>query len=349
MNFSCTQEDLSRNSVTTEYWKQPEDREDIALATGIVLTIFLVLGIPWNLFVIVGTLYKRLYKQPTHILLLSLAFSNLLLCVLVMPFGIVTGFAREFVFGNSDYIRCQFCQLNGLLLIFFVESSFHILTLVSLDRFIYIKMAIKYYKIVTIKRVCVVIGSVWLLCLLLATPPLYQFGEIKFIFFCTIKLKGETQLTKNINYGILAGVESILPVSILVVTNVWVAVIAFKQLSKTKTPTVGSTSPKMNASSKYDKIVAKKQRKLVYLFGVTLLAYFITYIPTISILLATISGSTLHTCAFAVIYLCLFLHSILHPIIETGLQRDLYTLLKCNFQVVSACSKVGYVINITLQ
>ena len=93
---------------------------------------------------------KRLYEQPTHVLLLSLAFSNLLLCLLVMPFGIVAGFAREFVFGNNDYIRYQFCQLSGVLLTFFVESSFHTLTLVSLDRFIYIKMAIKYYKIVTV-------------------------------------------------------------------------------------------------------------------------------------------------------------------------------------------------------
>ena len=323
--------------MTTEYWKRDQFKElnDITLATGIVLTIFLVLGAPWNLFVIVGTLYKRLYKQPTHILLLSLAFSNLLLCLLVMPFGIVAGFAREFVFGDSDYIRCQFCQLSGVLLTLFVESSFHILTLVSLDRFIYIKMAIKYYKIVTIKRVCVVIGSIWLLCLLLATPPLYQFGKIEYVFSCSVALHGETQLTKNINYGILLGVESILPVSLLVVTNVWVAVIAFKHLSKLRTAIIGkshdpASSFKTDVPSENDRNIAKKQRKLVYLFGATLLAYFITYIPIIVVLFATISGSNLHTSAFAIIYLCLFLHSILHPIIETGLQRDLYTLLRCD-------------------
>ena len=333
MNLSCVGEELNRNSVTIKYWKQPEDREDIALATGIVLTIFLVLGAPWNLFVIVGTLYKRLYKQPTHILLLSLAFSNLLLCLLVMPFGIVAGFAREFVFGNSDYIRCQFCLLSGVLRTFFVGFSFHILTLVSLDRFIYIKMAIKYYKIVTIKRVCVAIGSIWLLLLLLATPPLYQFGKIEYVFSCSIVLHGETQLTKNINYGILLGVESILPVSLLLVTNVWVAVIAFKHLRKLKTVTVGkshdpTSSLETNVPSKN---ITKKQRKLVYLFGATLLAYFITYIPIIVILvLAIISGSTLHISAIAIMYLCLFLHPILHPIIETGLQRDLYTLLRCD-------------------
>ena len=135
----------------------------------------------------------------------------------------------------------QFCQLSGVLITLFQESSLHILTLVSLDRFIYIKMAIKYYKKVTIKRVCVAIGSVWLLCLLLATPPLYQFGEIEYVFSCSIALHGETQLTKNINYGVLLGVESILPVSLLVVTNVWVAVIAFKHLSKLRTATVGKS------------------------------------------------------------------------------------------------------------
>ena len=336
MNFSCVGEELSHNSVTTEYWKR-DQLNDTTLATGIVLTIFLVLGAPWNLFVIVGTFYKRLYKQPTHILLLSLAFSNLLLCLLVMPFGIVAGFAREFVFGNSDYIRCQFCQLSGVLITLFQESSLHILTLVSLDRFIYIKMAIKYYKIVTIKRVCAAIGFIWLLCLFLATPPLYQFGEIMYyVFSCTVVLPGETQLTKNINYGILLGVESILPVSLLVVTNVWVAVIAFKHLSKLRTATVGkshdpTSSLETDTLSENDRNIAKKQRKLVYLFGATLLAYFITYIPTISILLAAVFGffQRLHISALAIMYLCTFLHSILHPIIETGLQRDLYTLLKC--------------------
>ena len=326
--------------MTTEYWKR-DQLNDTTLATGIVLTIFLVLGAPWNIFVIMGTLYKRLYKQPTHILLLSLAFSNLLLCLLVMPFGIVAGFAREFVFGNSDYIRCQFCQLSGVLRIFFAESSFHTLVLISLDRFIYIKMAIKYYKIVTIKRVCLAIGSVWLLCLLLATPPLYQFGEIEYVFSCSIAPHGETQLTKNINYGILLGVESILPVSLLVVTNVWVAVIAFKHLSKLRTAKLGksqdlTSSFKTDVPSENDRNIAKKQRKLVYLFGATVLAYFIIYIPMIVILLVTISGSNLHDSVYAITYLCIFLYPILHPIIETSLQRDLYTLLKC--ERVQLCS-----------
>ena len=198
-------------------------------------------------------------------------------------------------------------------------------------------MAIKYYKIVTIKRVCAAIGFIWLLCLFLATPPLYQFGEIMYyVFSCTVVLPGETQLTKNINYGILLGVESILPVSPLVVTNVWVAVIAFKHLSKLRTATVGkshdpTSSLETDILSENDRKKAKKQRKLVYLFGATLVAYFITYIPTILILLAAVFGffQRLHISALAIMYLCTFLHSILHPIIETGLQRDLYTLLKC--------------------
>ena len=58
---------------------------------------FLVVGIPSNILVIAAILKNKLLSQPTHLLLLNLAVSDLLVYVLVMPFNIVTALAGRFI------------------------------------------------------------------------------------------------------------------------------------------------------------------------------------------------------------------------------------------------------------
>ena len=78
------------------------------IVVAVFQLIFLVVGIPSNILVIAAILKNKLLSHPTHLLLLNLAVSDILVCVLVMPFNIVTALAGRFIIGSSDYVRCQF-------------------------------------------------------------------------------------------------------------------------------------------------------------------------------------------------------------------------------------------------
>ena len=82
-------------------------------------------------------------------LILNLAVSNLLTCALIFPFTIITGIAGEFIYGASDHVRCQICQL-GVVYLVLTFVSLNSLALISVDRFLYIKKPLHYNMMVTI-------------------------------------------------------------------------------------------------------------------------------------------------------------------------------------------------------
>ncbi len=325
LNNSCFASNLSRNNITAEQWTPLPDWKRYTRPLGAILVLFFLVGTPWNIFVIVGTIYKRLYVQPTHILLLNLAVTNILFCVLVMPFGIVSGLAGEFVFGNSDYDRCQVCKTAGVLYYMLSEITLHTIALLALDRFIYIKYALKYDRIVTVRRACAAIAMTWVLSILLATPPLYRFGEIIFFFSCVIAIVGETELANNIHYGLFLGVETIIPVSIIIVTNVWVMCIALKQVSKWKKNSLPITTEK-EISKKINLETRKKQMKLIKVFAGILSVYLINYSFVVVVLLVR-TVTRVHVIGYALSYLSLLMNPIQIPVIESFFLPELRGIL----------------------
>jgi len=211
MEYSCFDHSgLSYNSVTPDYWvSSGKAYEHLALTSAIGNLFFMIVGIPCNLLIIVSILWQHLYKSPTYVLLLNLAVVDLCLCVFIMPFAVISGIAGEFIFGGSDIVRCRVCQLAVLLTLFSL-LTLHLLAFLSLDRWIFIKYAFKYHRIATSKRYLALCIVLWIVCLALSLLPLLGFGDIMLglhISTCGIKFYDETEVTQNINYAILIGVE----------------------------------------------------------------------------------------------------------------------------------------------
>jgi hypothetical protein len=93
INFMTTCANASDSNITV-LWLV-EDRVS-GIVTATFLLLFLVIGLPWNLLVIATIVKQRLYTQPTIILLLSLASSDLVLLVLHLPLVMIVGFHGEF-------------------------------------------------------------------------------------------------------------------------------------------------------------------------------------------------------------------------------------------------------------
>ena len=171
-NLSCVAENLSRHLITSGYWQVGPSLATWGIISALSQLLFLLIGLPSNFLIILYIVLKKLYQQSTYLLLVSLAISDVLMCVVVLPLTVVAGFAGEFVFGNSDYVRCKVCQ-TGVCVVASTLSSLHIIALMSLDRFIFIKYPLRYYNIVTPGRTAILIITVCLFSCLIAIPPLF--------------------------------------------------------------------------------------------------------------------------------------------------------------------------------
>ena len=277
--YSCLDATLHRNEVTIEYWRDSE-LQLAALVNAVFVLVFFLVGLPSNLLIITSIVRQKLYQEPTHILLLNLAISDLLLCVLVMPFTITAGFAGEFIFGGSDYTRCRVYQMS-VILVALTLFSIHILSVLSVDRFLFIKTPLQYANYVTVRRTLVAVVLVWALAVILSMPPLFGFGDIDYtisIATCTPRFQHRTSITKNIYYMVMLILESLIPLGVLFVTNTWVVCIAKRHLSAIN---------KINHISKVWKLYteklksAKKQLRVACVFGTILIANTVTWIPLI--------------------------------------------------------------------
>lgn len=342
-NYSCLDNNLSKSLVTTEYWSVSPELRPLGIVTGTVMLLFFLLGLPCNTVIIVSITLQKLYKQPTYILLLCLAVSDLSMCLFVMPLILTSGIAGGFVLGESDYARCKVCQ-TGVAHVASIIFSLNILALISLDRFLFIKYPLRYAKIVTPKKVMVCIVSVWVLTGFISILPLFGIGDISFdhkTFSCAPRLESETEIAKNIYYAVIVVIIAMLPLTALIITNSWVLWIVQSQIRdiykfKNRIGDLDhqeayyeSLRTKMN-QEKY-----RKQLRLMRVFGAIFISHIITWIPLIvRVVEAYVKDSDeFSSWSNFIIIISITAHPVLHPVIEACLLPE----IRKHFNV---CSKL---------
>lgn len=85
-----------------------------------------------NLVVCLMVYQKAAMRSAINILLASLAFADMLLAVLNMPFALVTIFTTRWIFGKF------FCRVSAMFFWLFVIEGVAILLIISIDRFLII-------------------------------------------------------------------------------------------------------------------------------------------------------------------------------------------------------------------
>ena len=131
----------------------------VGYVNGTFTLLFFLIGLPWNIMVIAIILKKKLYSQPSVMLMLNLAISSFLVCLLIMPITILFGLGGMTVFGDDYDNVCKSSFLNFLLAL----VSALTVALMSVDRVIYLKKPLKYKLIVTPCRTRVAIVLVWII------------------------------------------------------------------------------------------------------------------------------------------------------------------------------------------
>ena len=287
---------------------------------AVVLTTFLVIGAFLNLAVIVSIVKKKLFSQPTFLLLLNLSVTDFLFCATVMPFHVVTGFAGEFVFGSSDLVRCRVCKV-GVIITILAFLSLHSVTLISVDRLLFIKKPLHYHKIVTIERIVVVMVLTWCACIGISLPPLFGVGQINYIqdlFHCAF------DFTSHSVYTIILVGEALVPLLGLVISSLWVALIAQKHLKQ-----IYRTGDQQESANHHR--VAKKQKSkhqfhLIRVFGAIIIANILTWIPimTLAVVATVVENKFDIPIEYKIFsYLCFLFQPVVHPLLEASLISEI--------------------------
>ena len=262
-------------------------------------------------------LLKKLYKQPAHILLFSLSLSDSVLLLIFVPQGVVTGFAGEFVLGSSDYLRCKICR-TGIITTWFGLMSLYTISLLSLDRFLFIYIPLRYQRTITPRRMTAAVIYVWIFRTIVSVLPIFGLGQIDFtreLSSCTVNFFA----AERYYFGVLL-VAAIFPLITLVICNVWVVIIVLRNIKAIY------SSPNQNQLHKDLKNIMnqkrhKKQLHLMQVFGSLLIASLVSWLPVIvmTLVYSAVSYSAIPTVFIVLPYYLMLSQVVIHPALEMGL------------------------------
>jgi len=322
----------SSNSVTREYWSLEGERAThaIVLAVYLLLLFCELLGLPWNILVIVAIAKEKLYHQPNIILLVNLIVADFFILLVPTPLLMTLGFAGEFIIGHSDEARCQYCSL-GFLLVTPITNYIITVAMMSLDRFFYIYSPFK-YEMSSTKYVALVgvmasiVLSIALGCVVLFMPGTAQFDQL--LFFCVKNY----YLSAFVPYLIIVVFVSVLVV--IVVSNACFSWIVLKNIRAVySTEDYSNEGRTENRSCRLRKRVAstrhQKQKRLCCMQFFLLWSSFFTLVPSLILLCSLqIMPENLTIEVVTVVLILLYSQVYIHPIIETSLIYEIRVPLR---------------------
>ena len=162
LNVTSTSQNIARGSLlNSSRWQLSEDIVGPLLAT--IIGIEFILSLPSNFFIFAHTLAygRKSTMKSSTIFLCNIALSNLTMSLLYMPLVVVAASAGEWLFGSTDYARNALCQFHGFVFAYSTTVSSHIITCISIDRFLSIVKPVFHHKCFTWKTSFLIMMLIW--------------------------------------------------------------------------------------------------------------------------------------------------------------------------------------------
>jgi len=192
-----------------------------AIITIIVLSVIIVFTIIGNILVILSVFTYRPLRSVQNFFIISLAVADLMVAILVLPLNVASSVLGKWMFGK---IICKLWLTSDVLC---CTASILNLCAIALDRYWAITDPINYALKRTLKRVLYMIFWVWVLSLLISSPPLLGWNDWPEEFLedtpCT--------LTKEKGYVIYSALGSFfIPLIIMVIVYFEIYIATRKRL-----------------------------------------------------------------------------------------------------------------------
>ena len=135
----------SLNATIFEYDTYPSEYTSLQIwSLAILITVFMVVIVVGNLLVIIAIATEKSLKNVTNWFIASLAVSDLLLGIAIMPFSLANQLMGYWIFGEL------WCELYLAVDVLMCTASINNICLVSLDRYWSITRAVAYLRLVTL-------------------------------------------------------------------------------------------------------------------------------------------------------------------------------------------------------
>lgn len=332
--WPCRSSPISDNSTSSFVWHTPPQLQGARPYVATVEAVFFIIGFLWNSFVLISyCLRPRLLKEPANIYLFNLALIDILLTIFITLTSVISVATGEFIFGASDFTRCHYCEFLGVVLHTFISLSLHTITALSIDRFVLLSYPMKYKSLFDWKKALVVQLTLWVISFGISIPPVLGFGEYEYSVFlasCNARWTGKgNRGIDNIYYVAFFGVEALIPILILMFTNVWVVKIVKKflrkRITRQRTYREDNSSSKLKEEKKYQ----QQQNQLVKVFGALFIAHIICWTPVLTVLFVAlgIGAHRIPAEVFIVAWLTYLSIPVIHPILESFFIKDLRSTL----------------------
>ncbi|KAG8200123.1 hypothetical protein JTE90_018912 [Oedothorax gibbosus] len=166
VSWSETAEDWS----TYSYWngsQYPSGYSQIRIIlTSFFVTFIMVVIVVGNMLVCIAIATEKALKTVQNWFIASLAVSDFLVGLVIMPFSLAKELMGYWIFGTV------WCEIHAALDVLLCTASINNLCLISLDRYWSVTQAVEYLKKRTATRAVLMICFVWVLSALISLPPL---------------------------------------------------------------------------------------------------------------------------------------------------------------------------------
>ncbi|XP_013799071.2 histamine H2 receptor [Apteryx mantelli] len=290
-----------------------------------ILTVFTFCG---NVIVCLAVIFDRRLRSLTNCIIVSLAITDLLLSLLVLPFSAFYELTHQWPFGST------LCNIYMSLDVMLCTASILNLFMISLDRYFAVTTPLRYGQVVTPSRVTVGLVIIWAVSLMVSFLPIHLGWNTNgtAVQNTASNCSEECKLEVNLVYGLMVALFTFyIPLVIMCITYYRILKIAREQAKRINHTWCCSSNTPMPP------IV--KEHKATVTLAVVLGAFIVCWFPYFTVF--TYRGmwgdSSVKGTPMSIVLWLGYVNSALNPILYGTLNRD----FRLAYQHLLHCCKTG--------
>ncbi|CAL1295945.1 unnamed protein product [Larinioides sclopetarius] len=297
--------------------------------------ILIVVG---NMLVCIAIATEKALKTVQNWFIASLAVSDFLVGLIIMPFSLAKEVMGYWIFGRI------WCEIHSALDVFLCTASINSLCLISLDRYWSVTHAVEYLRKRTPRRSLAMICGVWVLSAIISLPPLVGWKKPE-----KPSNYPECLLSDDVGYVLYSAFGSFyVPAFVMVFVYCRIFVAARsrargseedvsemgeetkngKKKKKKKVKAQVEEAPKRQPTTEAERhkrrIAKAKERRATLILGLIMASFILAWLPffVLYVLEALCKVCDIGPTGFAVAFWLGYCNSALNPIIYTIFNRD---------------------------
>ncbi|XP_005053618.1 PREDICTED: histamine H2 receptor [Ficedula albicollis] len=297
----------------------------LQLVVGFFLVILIVVTLCGNIIVCLAVTLDRRLRSLTNCFIVSLAITDLLLGLLVLPFSAYYELARKWPFGSI------LCNVYTSLDVMLCTASILNLFMISLDRYFAVTTPLRYCQVVTPSRVAVGLVVIWAVSLMVSFLPIHLGWNTNGTAVQNTEPTCSTECTLAVNpvYGLVVALLTFYsPLLIMCITYYRILKIAREQAKRINHTWGSSPMPPM-----------VKEHKATVTLAVVLGAFVVCWFPyfTVFTYRGVWGDSGVKGTLMSIVLWLGYANSALNPILYGTFNRD----FRLAYQHLLRCCRTG--------